>query len=512
MMPIKFTLWSAYAENEGKRLVEAQATIPEIHCTRVSVGYFNCLIFRTRFNTAINIDPPYQAAKDLKSWVSKNNEVIFQQVGDGTYKNFNPSLLFHSDEQLTLIAKIRPVQDLPYQIRNRSFTTWLVETATTPRAIAITSFGDDAEKNTSYNSNASNEIGKIGKEFIANVRRAKNQFGAAKSKLVLPTLFKYTKKNDDMIETTPTESSCSDSGWRNSLRNFAHLEKLILLSAYVKVGSHEEALGLFNLMMISWECPIEFTLSNVFWACSALWDSTLGTKIHIYAIKNGFGSNHILSSNLIDFHSKCSNTVGAYNIFRNMQNADNISWTTMISSFEKEGNWIKYKLWKLVHGQMIVWGLQLNLVLKTALVDMYAKRQRMDDAMKASNQTPENDVMMLWTTFSNWIQPQLESEGGAAVGETDLLRVIKVGLKSQTSVGNALIYMYIKCVGQIEDAYQAFEELASPNFISWTSLISGFVECCLDCESFQTFEEMQFSGVTPNSFTLFSILRACNST
>lgn len=114
-----------------------------------------------------------------------------------------------------------------------------------------------------------------------------------------------------------------------------------LLSAYVKVGSHEEALGLFNLMMISWECPIEFTLSNVFWACSALWDSTLGTKIHIYAIKNGFGSNHILSSNLIDFHSKCSNTVGAYNIFRNMQNADNISWTTMISSFEKEGNWIK---------------------------------------------------------------------------------------------------------------------------------------------------------------------------
>lgn len=29
-------------------------------------------------------------------------------------------------------------------------------------AIAITSFGDDAEKNTSYNSNASNEIGKIG--------------------------------------------------------------------------------------------------------------------------------------------------------------------------------------------------------------------------------------------------------------------------------------------------------------------------------------------------------------
>lgn len=42
MMPIKFTLWSAYAENEGKRLVEAQATIPEIHCTRVSVGYFNC--------------------------------------------------------------------------------------------------------------------------------------------------------------------------------------------------------------------------------------------------------------------------------------------------------------------------------------------------------------------------------------------------------------------------------------------------------------------------------------
>ena len=46
---------------------------------------------------------------------------------------------------------------------------------------------------------------------------------------------------------------------------------------------------------------------------------------------------------------------------------------------------------KLVHAHMLLWGVKLNVVLKTAVVDMYSRFQRMEDAIKVSNLTSEYD-------------------------------------------------------------------------------------------------------------------------
>lgn len=349
-----------------------------------------------------------------------------------------------------------------------------------------------------------------------------------------------------------------------------------LLSAYVKVGCYEEALELSDLMMINSgddNYPNEFTLSSIFRACSVLRDAIRGTKVQAYAIKYGFDSNHILTGSLIDFYSKCGQTEEAYKVFRmNMQNADTVSWTTVISSFVREGNWmkalrmlfcmIKQRVYpneytftnilcacaglgsiyygKLIHAHMIVWGVGLNLILKTALVDMYAKCKSMEDALKVTEQTPEKDLT-LWTTLVTGFSQQMKvkeaidiltqmGECGISPNEysytavlnacsTSLAllqlgkqvhsRVVKAGLESHTCAGNSLIDMYMKCNGRIGDAFQAFEEVGSPNVISWTCLIAGLVEQGLEDESFQAFERMRFSGVVPNSFTLPSILRAC---
>lgn len=197
---------------------------------------------------------------------------------------------------------------------------------------------------------------------------------------------------------------------------------------------------------------------------------------------------------------------------------------------------------KLVHAWVVVWGVKLNLVLKTALADMYAKCQRMEDAVKVSKQTPEQDTV-LWTTLVSGfcqnmeikeavlalqqmvacgITPNSYTYAGILNGCSSTLtfqlgkqvhsRVIKIGLESDVSVGNALIDMYLKCAGWIRDACQVFEEIRSPNIISWTSLIAGFAEQGLGHESFQAFQEMLFAGITPNSFTLSSVLQACSIT
>ncbi|KAI5347121.1 hypothetical protein L3X38_015000 [Prunus dulcis] len=343
-----------------------------------------------------------------------------------------------------------------------------------------------------------------------------------------------------------------------------------MLSAYVRNGRYDEALESFDSMSISGQCPNEFTLSSVLRSCSLLGDFDYGTRIHAYVIKLGFESNQYLGSTMIDLYAKCGFTDEACKIFRNMDNRDTISWTTIISSLvqaEKfsqalahymdmicagvhpnEFTFVKllaasYSLGlnygKLLHAHLIRLGMRLNLVLKTALVNMYSKYQKMEDAIKVSNQTPDYDVLLWTSVISGFTKSLRVTDAIAALREMELSgivpnnftyssilkasseilslelgkqihsRIIKAGLEYDTCAGGALVDMYMKCSDLAEDALEAFRDVTSPSVITWTSLIAGFSEHGFEKDSFQSFAEMRAVGVQPNSFTLSSILRAC---
>nr|POE73488.1 pentatricopeptide repeat-containing protein, chloroplastic [Quercus suber]POE81807.1 pentatricopeptide repeat-containing protein, chloroplastic [Quercus suber] len=345
-----------------------------------------------------------------------------------------------------------------------------------------------------------------------------------------------------------------------------------ILSSYVRNENHEQALRLFDSMLNSSQYPNEFTLSSVLRSCSALGEFDYGTLIQAYMIKNGFDSNPILASVLIDLYSKCNCTEEAYKVFECMDGGDTVSWTTMISSLVQAQKWsqalqfyiqmIEKKVppneftfvkllaasgslgssyGKLVHAHMILLGIELNVILKTSLVDMYSKCHRMEDAVKVSNQTPERDVFLWTAIISGFIQNMKVKEAIAALsemvmsgivpnnfsystilnasssilslelGEQVHSRVIKAGLEDDISVGNALIDMYMKCSNLIDNALRVFRGMSSPNVITWTSLIAGFAKHGFEEDSFRSFEEMRALGLAPNSFTLSSILGACST-
>ncbi|VVA11193.1 PREDICTED: pentatricopeptide, partial [Prunus dulcis] len=345
-----------------------------------------------------------------------------------------------------------------------------------------------------------------------------------------------------------------------------------MMSAYGRNGRYDEALESFDSMSISGQCPNEFTLSSVLRSCSLLGDFDYGTRIHAYVIKLGFESNQYLGSTMIDLYAKCGFTDEACKIFRNMDNRDTISWTTIISSLvqaEKfsqalahymdmicagvhpnEFTFVKllaasYSLGlnygKLLHAHLIRLGMRLNLVLKTALVNMYSKYQKMEDAIKVSNQTPDYDVLLWTSVISGFTKSLRVTDAIAALREMELSgivpnnftyssilkasseilslelgkqihsRIIKAGLEYDTCAGGALVDMYMKCSDLAEDALEAFRDITSPSVITWTSLIAGFSEHGFEKDSFQSFAEMRAVGVQPNSFTLSSILRACST-
>ena len=346
----------------------------------------------------------------------------------------------------------------------------------------------------------------------------------------------------------------------------------MLMSAYGKIGNHEEALELFDSMLISGEYPNEFTLSTAVRSCSALREFNHGTRFQALVTKSGFDSNPVLGSALIDFYSKCGCTQEAYRVFEYMNNGDIVSWTMMVSSFVEAGSWsqalqlyhrmiqtgvapneftfvkllaassfLGLNYGKLVHAHLMMWRIELNLVLKTALVDMYCKCQSMEDAVKVSKLTLEYDVFLWTAIISGFTQSlkfreaitafhEMETSGvvpnnftysgilnacssilALDLGKQIHSRVVMAGLENDVSVGNSLVDMYMKCSNMIEDAVRAFGGIASPNVISWTSLIAGFSEHGLEQESIKVFGAMQGVGVRPNSFTLSTILGACGT-
>eukprot|EP00250_Pteridium_aquilinum_P009322 c18595_g3_i1 orf=2-544(+) len=70
--------------------------------------------------------------------------------------------------------------------------------------------------------------------------------------------------------------------------------------------------------------------------------------------------------------------------------------------------------------------------------------------------------------------------------------------------------MYAKC-GSLTEAQDVFDELPYRNVVSWTSLITGYVEHGHTEEALDCFERMQREGFSPDRVTFLSVLRACGS-
>ena len=77
-------------------------------------------------------------------------------------------------------------------------------------------------------------------------------------------------------------------------------------------------------------------------------------------------------------------------------------------------------------------------------------------------------------------------------------------------VGNTLVDVYAKC-DCVVNMKQAFNEIPVKDVVSWTTLISGYLEHGYGEEALSCFDLMQSEGVTPNALTYVCGLKACSS-
>ncbi|KAH7307012.1 hypothetical protein KP509_22G042200 [Ceratopteris richardii] len=185
--------------------------------------------------------------------------------------------------------------------------------------------------------------------------------------------------------------------------------------------------------------------------------------------------------------------------------------------------------------------LEGNVVLGTALVDMYAKCGVFQKAQEVLDQLPEQDVFC-WTAIITGLAQHgqsrdalicfkmMESKGISpdsmtfasilkACGDMSALdmgewihsEIIKEGILDHDIVlGTALIDMYCKC-GSFDRGHGLLQELPAHDSFSWTAFISCAADQGFGEESLRCFEQMQQQGIRPDVVTWASILKACGS-
>ncbi|KAK3220978.1 hypothetical protein Dsin_014948 [Dipteronia sinensis] len=86
--------------------------------------------------------------------------------------------------------------------------------------------------------------------------------------------------------------------------------------------------------------------------------------------------------------------------------------------------------------------------------------------------------------------------------------VIKVGLQSNYFCQGALIELYSKC-NKVSDARRVFDGAVDLDTVSWTSMISGYVQAGLPEAALEVFEKMKKLGHIPDQVAFVTVINAC---
>ncbi|KAG4205570.1 hypothetical protein ERO13_A04G111500v2 [Gossypium hirsutum] len=308
------------------------------------------------------------------------------------------------------------------------------------------------------------------------------------------------------------------------------------------------------------------TYSELIKCCLARNAVEQGKLVHKHVFSNGYQPKTFLINILISMCVKFKLLDEAQALFDQMPERNVVSWTTMISAYAnaklsdkaleffvlmlREGvlpNMFTFSsvlracngLFNVrqLHCGMVKLGLESDVFVRSALIDVYSKLDELKDAICVFNEMETKDLVV-WNSIIGGLAQN--SDGDEALDQfkrmkragftadqatlTSVLRactglaLLEVGRQVHVHVlkfdvdlilNNALLDMYCKS-GSLEDAKSVFERMVHKDVISWSTMIAGLAQNGFSQEALKLFDLMKASGIKPNYITILGILFACS--
>ncbi|XP_010916602.1 pentatricopeptide repeat-containing protein At4g33990 [Elaeis guineensis] len=344
-----------------------------------------------------------------------------------------------------------------------------------------------------------------------------------------------------------------------------------MISSYVHHGLFSLAVGCFHRLLATPGIrPDAFTLPVTLKACQDLDEAK---KMHSLVFKLGFVWNVFVSASLINVYSRFGSVGDAEKAFGEMPYRDLGSWNAMVSGFCLNGKAVEavrvfeemvreevgmdkvtvssivpvcgqlenLLMGMSIHVHVIKRGLNSDIFVSNALIDMYGKLGCLDEARQVFDRMEEKDLITWNSIIAGYEQAgnpsmalklfDMMKEHGI---EPDVLTLVSLASAvaqlgddrrdrlvhcyvmkrgwdvDDVIVGNAMVDMYAKLT-KIKAAQKVFNRMPAKDVISWNTLITGYSQNGLANEAIETYEYMEkYEGVAPSQGTLVSVLPACS--
>lgn len=319
--------------------------------------------------------------------------------------------------------------------------------------------------------------------------------------------------------------------------------------------------------------PTKYSLCTALNTCAKTLNLRLGMRIHAHIIQLGYEDNLILNTALVDLYAKCDAIVDAGRVFCCMKRHDQVSWSSIISGFSRNGHGIEaVAMFKemltteikpnsftyvsvvsactgltgtleqvsLLHAHAIKLGFNFNSFVVSSLIDCYSKFGMVGQAALLFDDTAERDNILFNSMISGYAQNLCGEEALKlfvemrnnhlnptdhtltsilnASGSLTVLQhgrqihslLTKLGSESNVFVASALIDMYSKC-GSIDWARCVFDQTVEKNSVLWTSMIMAYAQSGRALEALELFEYFVTKyKFMPDHVCFTAVLTACN--
>ncbi|XP_062211142.1 pentatricopeptide repeat-containing protein At5g19020, mitochondrial-like [Phragmites australis] len=304
-----------------------------------------------------------------------------------------------------------------------------------------------------------------------------------------------------------------------------------VVTALARGGHSGRAVAVFRSMLNEAVPPNEVTLAGLIPALACQETPTTMGMAHGVAVRRGLDGFVIVATNLVHAYAGVSKLGSSRAVFDGMPYRNTVTWNAMLNGYVKAGmmDMAVEVFWRIPQRDVVSW---------LTMVDGYICADLRLDALKAyvhmmGEVGTTGDESLLVDLVKACAQDSAVTEG-----QQLHTVILKNGFDAHAYVQATLIHFY-GCCGLIclvkmqfrlsdkshiaswnallagllrndlmHDARQLFDDMPERDIISWSTLISGYVQIGRPDMALQLFFSMLSTNVEPNEITLASALSA----